>query len=158
MCVLFDLEPKGCPQLAVPVHRVFTLSQALNVLVQARRIPQDVAMQALSYLLSAPVVSASVDAIPTAVSRPLSYGARSSLCRNPVAQQLLQIMHVKGTNVTARATPEAVTTASALLAFAHRVGPHICLLITHMDLLTDFSPSDLCATSRGRHPSLPHPG
>jgi orotidine-5'-phosphate decarboxylase len=33
-----------------------------------------------------------------------------------------------------------VTTSAALIALIHAVGPHICVLKTHIDILTDASP------------------
>lgn len=67
----------------------------------------------------------------------LSYGERAELCTNPTAKRLLSLMEEKRTNLAVNCD---TTVASELLDFADQVGPHICILKTHIDLLEDFSP------------------
>ncbi|XP_072171665.1 uridine 5'-monophosphate synthase-like [Diadema setosum] len=68
----------------------------------------------------------------------LSYGARAGLCQHPVAKQLLNIMEEKQTNL---AFSVDVTSSNRVLELADEVGPHICVLKTHVDILEDFSQS-----------------
>lgn len=68
----------------------------------------------------------------------LTYGARADLCQHPVAKQLFGIMDKKQTNL---AFSVDVTTSSQVLKLADEVGPHICVLKTHVDILEDFSPA-----------------
>ena len=68
----------------------------------------------------------------------LSYAERSGYCLSAVAKRLLHIMENKKTNLSLSAD---VTSADALLKLADEVGPEICLLKTHIDILTDFSPA-----------------
>jgi len=67
----------------------------------------------------------------------LSYGDRSRLCKNPIAKQLLTLMEKKRTNLCVSAD---VTTCSELLALTDAIGPYICALKTHVDILEDFTP------------------
>lgn len=67
----------------------------------------------------------------------LSYGERAQLCSNPTAKRLLTLIHEKQTNLAVNCD---TTQADKLLDFAEQVGPHICILKTHIDLLEDFSP------------------
>lgn len=55
---------------------------------------------------------------------------------NPTAQQLQKIISAKKTNLCVAAD---VTTSDALLRLADAVGPAICVLKMHVDVLEDFS-------------------
>lgn len=77
-----------------------------------------------------------------------SYGERSAFAQNVVAQQLLQLMETKKTNLAVAAD---VTTKAELFALIHAVGPYICMLKTHIDILNDFDetvPAQLSALAQ----------
>ncbi|KAJ1541794.1 orotidine 5'-phosphate decarboxylase [Cladochytrium tenue] len=59
----------------------------------------------------------------------------SSLANCPVAARLLRLMDAKRTNLCVAAD---VTTKADLLRIAETVGPHICVLKTHIDIVEDF--------------------
>lgn len=65
----------------------------------------------------------------------MSYAQRAALCTNPSSKKLLSLMDLKKTNLCVAAD---VTTKQALLQLADAVGPYICLLKTHIDIITDF--------------------
>jgi orotidine 5'-phosphate decarboxylase subfamily 1 len=65
----------------------------------------------------------------------LTYSQRSALCKNPVAKKLLSLMDTKQTNL---AVSVDVTSTKELLSIADSLGPHICVLKTHVDILEDF--------------------
>lgn len=65
----------------------------------------------------------------------LTYSQRAELCANPTAKQLLALMDKKQTNLSIAAD---VTTKSALLKIADELGPYICVLKTHIDIVEDF--------------------
>lgn len=67
----------------------------------------------------------------------LSYAARIFHTVNPCAQQLLQLMADKQTNLALSAD---VTKAQDLLTLADHIGPEICILKTHIDIISDFTP------------------
>src|SRR5438309_180506 len=64
-----------------------------------------------------------------------TYEERAGLTNNPVAQKLLRIIEQKQSNIAVAAD---VTTKAALLALADMVGPEICMLKTHIDIIDDF--------------------
>ena len=70
------------------------------------------------------------------IPKQLSYGDRAALCVNPLAQQLFLLMHTKKTNLALSAD---VTTCAALLELADKLGPEICVLKTHIDIVADFT-------------------
>jgi len=65
----------------------------------------------------------------------LSYSQRSTLCANPTAKQLLYLMDSKQTNLCLAAD---VTTKSEILQLADSIGPEICVIKTHIDIVEDF--------------------
>lgn len=66
----------------------------------------------------------------------LTYEKRASRHPSAVASKLLRIMSEKKTNLCASLD---VTTTAELLSIVEKVGPNICLLKTHVDILDDFS-------------------
>ncbi|SCW02670.1 LAFE_0F11738g1_1 [Lachancea fermentati] len=66
----------------------------------------------------------------------LSYKQRAEVHPSPVASKLLKLMHEKETNLCASLD---VGSTKELLDLVEVLGPHICLLKTHVDILPDFS-------------------
>ncbi|KAL3235572.1 orotidine-5'-phosphate decarboxylase [Nakaseomyces bracarensis] len=66
----------------------------------------------------------------------LTYLQRAEAHPSPVASKLLRLMHEKKTNLCASLD---VTTTAELLKLVETLGPYICLLKTHVDILSDFS-------------------
>jgi len=67
----------------------------------------------------------------------MRYEQRVEHAKNPVAQQLFALMAEKQTNLCIAAD---VTDASSLIKLIEKVGEQICLLKTHIDIITDFTP------------------
>ncbi|KAI8825152.1 Orotidine 5'-phosphate decarboxylase domain-containing protein [Fimicolochytrium jonesii] len=66
------------------------------------------------------------------------YSARAANFANATAVQLLNLMDEKKTNLSVAVD---VTEKKDLLRLADELGPYICVLKTHIDILTDFDPS-----------------
>lgn len=67
----------------------------------------------------------------------LTYASRASLHPNPAAKSLLQTISRKESNLSVSVD---VPTSFSLLAIIDTVGPYVCLIKTHIDILDDFSP------------------
>lgn len=66
----------------------------------------------------------------------MKYQDRIEHATNPSAKRLFEIMAEKESNLSVAAD---VTTANELIALVQAVGDEICLLKTHIDVVTDFS-------------------
>ncbi|KAJ1652759.1 orotidine 5'-phosphate decarboxylase [Dispira simplex] len=64
-----------------------------------------------------------------------SYKERAEHATNPVVHDMLLLMEAKQSNLSVAAD---VTTKWELLGLADQVGPYICLLKTHIDIIVDF--------------------
>lgn len=67
----------------------------------------------------------------------LSFLKRASLTRHPVASQLFKLMEKKQSNLCLALD---VTRQKDLLHLADQLGPELCVLKTHIDILEDFTP------------------
>ncbi len=65
----------------------------------------------------------------------LTYSERAELCTNPTAIRLFNLMEEKQTNLAIAAD---VMTKAELIKIADELGPKICVLKTHIDIVEDF--------------------
>ncbi len=65
-----------------------------------------------------------------------TYEERAEVHPSPVAQKLLRLMEQKKTNLCASVD---LTKTADILSLVEKVGPNICLVKTHMDIVDDFS-------------------
>lgn len=68
----------------------------------------------------------------------LTYTERANYCLSSLAIRLLQLLDEKKTNLALSAD---VTSSSELLELADTMGPEICMLKTHIDIIEDFTPN-----------------
>lgn len=68
----------------------------------------------------------------------LSFAERATVCLNASAQRLCQLIAEKQTNLCLSAD---VSHVAELLSLLDKVGEEICLLKTHVDILSDFTPN-----------------
>lgn len=71
------------------------------------------------------------------MSSKLSFKKRAALCNAVMGQRLFKLCDEKKTNLALSAD---VSTAQELLTLADQLGPEICLLKTHIDIIADFTP------------------
>jgi uridine monophosphate synthetase len=68
----------------------------------------------------------------------LTYTERAKYCQSDIAKRLLTLLDAKQTNLALSAD---VTSAKELLDLAESLGPEICVLKTHIDIISDFTPA-----------------
>lgn len=76
---------------------------------------------------------------PAEAPKRLSYEARSSLAKNPMARRCFELMGRKSTNLCVAADTNNV---DDVLDLARKVGPHICVLKTHVDMFDRWTEAD----------------
>lgn len=149
--VLVDREQGGRTNLnsnGLNLHSVLTISQGLSVLLKHGRVTIEMANKVKEFIANNQVVKAPVaaaapapapvaaaPAAPTFASLKMTYGTRAAACKSTVAAQLFNIMETKKTNLCVAVD---VTSAAQVLALADAIGPFICCLKTHVDIITDF--------------------
>lgn len=141
--VLMDREQGGRARLAdcgIALHSVISVSRLLDVLLKNGRIDSATSQSTKRFAQeNNTYVSTKQNDISASKKscKELSYGARAALPdTHPLAAHLLKIAEDKKTNLCVSAD---VTRSEELLEIADTLGPLICVLKTHVDILQDFT-------------------
>ncbi|XP_017276118.1 uridine 5'-monophosphate synthase isoform X2 [Kryptolebias marmoratus] len=146
--VLMDREQGGVDMLASQGIRLFpviSMFKLLDVLLAAERIDAQTAQDVRKFILDNNTFrSKKENGNAPATKKPcvepqreLSYAARAELPNiHPLASKLLKIMEEKQSNLCVSAD---VTCSEELLQLAESLGPKICMLKTHIDILKDYT-------------------
>ena len=122
----------------INLHSALTLPKVIEVLLAANKINQEMAESVELFLEEnrfQPVPSL-VQSSTKPVAKNLTYKERENQAIHPVTKRLFNIMHTKESNLAVSAD---LTTASEVLKLIEEVGPHVCIVKTHVDILEDFS-------------------
>ncbi|KAF2368898.1 Orotate phosphoribosyltransferase [Trinorchestia longiramus] len=129
-------------QLGVTIKPVLTLTHMLDVLERHDLIKTELVEEVLHFISQNNVTKIRAKSVvsPPPVNQRLSsaFEQREGLAVHPLVRTLLSIITSKRSNLCVSAD---VQNSEELLALAKQVGPHICLLKTHVDTLLDFTPS-----------------
>ncbi|CAL8240856.1 unnamed protein product [Merluccius merluccius] len=151
--VLMDREQGAVEMLAskgIKLHSIISMFKLLDVLQAGDRISPQTTKSVRDFILDNNTFrpeeeNGNGNLSPLAKKtckeqeQVLSYGARAKLSDiHPLGSALLKIMEEKKSNLCVSAD---VTSFSELLELADTLGPKICLLKTHVDILQDFTPA-----------------
>ncbi|OQR79416.1 hypothetical protein BIW11_05750 [Tropilaelaps mercedesae] len=133
---VIDREQGGMEYLqerGIKLHAVSTLASIIAQLEAEKSIGADVAKEAREFIQNVrPQLNPNAKKI---VQPRISFAERAISTNQPVAKRLFEIIAKKKTNLCIAAD---LTVISELLELADKVGPYICVLKTHIDILEDF--------------------
>lgn len=138
--VLLDRYQGGSGRLqaqGINLHSALTLPKVIEVLLSANKINQQMASKVQLFLDKnqfLPVENSVKN--PKQVAKNLTYQEREELATHPVTKRLFNIMHTKKSNLAVSAD---LSTVKEVLNLVEEVGPYVCIIKTHVDILEDFS-------------------
>ena len=139
------------------LHAALPITLVLDTLVAHGKVDGAVAAAVRAFIddnqTAVPAAAAAVQAAAALPVRRLTYGARAELATNAAGARLLVTMERKRSNLCVAAD---VRSCAAVLQLAEEVGPYICCLKTHVDMLDDFTPAfgAALAAAAARHDFL----
>ena len=141
--VLIDRQQGGEANLrkhGIALHAAFTLAFICDTLAAHGLLAADVVASVRAFVAANQTSSAPAPA-PEKPPR-LSYEARLPHAQNAMARRCLEIMLAKRSNL---AFSVDVATEAEMLRLADAVGPHICVLKTHVDIFDAWTPESEAA-------------
>jgi len=139
--VLLDREQGGPERIqgdGVKLRAALTVTKFIHVLEKLKKLDAETCAKVREFVAAnrfAPIAPEKI--APAKSAAQMSYSERASLASNAMAKQLLALMSEKKTNLSVAAD---MATCAEVLALADSVGPHVCVLKTHVDVLDDFTP------------------
>jgi len=132
-----NLEKNG-----ISLHAVLTMEKVAGVLLERNLISNEVFESVRRFQKENMVVleSKSDIAPQPPIEQRVRYRDRVSIVRNPIGKRLLEIMERKRTNLCFSAD---LTDKVELLRIVESVGPFICILKTHIDVIEGVDPEFL---------------
>ncbi|XP_034083143.1 uridine 5'-monophosphate synthase [Gymnodraco acuticeps] len=147
--VLMDREQGGVEMLAskgIRLHPIIPMFKLLNVLLAAERIDAKTAQSVREFILDNNTFSpkkensngvSATKKLCLEQTTELSYAERAKLPNvHPLAAKLLNIMEEKSSNLCVSLD---LTSSEELLQLADSLGPLVCILKTHVDILKDYT-------------------
>ncbi|CAG5121189.1 unnamed protein product [Candidula unifasciata] len=135
--VLLDREQGGRQKLqqeGITLHSVFTMTDILTILKGAGKLDSQTVDKVACYIEHNRFQPDQT--VCSLKPKVYDYEERAKLCTNSVTRRLLEIMGEKRSNLALSAD---VTTSQELLQLVDKVGPHVCIVKTHIDILEDFT-------------------
>ncbi|XP_018318945.1 uridine 5'-monophosphate synthase [Agrilus planipennis] len=132
--VLLNREQGGenlLKKSGIKMHALLTLTTLISFLKEEGCVDDVTVTKVQEYIKSNQVEDKEIQS-----RLKLQYTDRIPFTKNPVAKRLLKIISEKQSNLCLAAD---VLTGTELLNLAEEVGPYICILKTHIDIIEDFN-------------------
>ena len=100
--VLLDREQGGTENLSVEnikIHSVLKTSDVLNILLNSKRIDQQIFDKTVNFLNANKHVAIAQAQIQEKAKEELNFEERANLCKNKMSKKLFEIMSMKKTNL-----------------------------------------------------------
>lgn len=136
--VLLDRCQGGIDKLnasGIKLHSLLNLKGTLQVLYSQGKIG-DAVVDSVKEFLAANQFKVEDQQPEKPKARAMTYVDRANLATHPLAKQLFEIMSSKSSNL---AVSVDLTKSADILALVDKVGPHVCLVKTHVDIIEDFN-------------------
>lgn len=128
--------PGNLSKRGIKMHSLFTLSYLLEALRDAGKIEDSMVKSVGKYIAKSQTI---IDALPIKQNRiSMTFADRAEVAKSEVSRALFRLMDLKKTNLCLAAD---LTKTDEILNLVESVGPYICLLKTHVDIIDDFSDS-----------------
>ncbi|XP_015904302.1 uncharacterized protein [Parasteatoda tepidariorum] len=117
----------------ITLHSLYNINDLFKRYCEINEVDKTLVKNVTNYLKSNSYIPMKV--IPSDITKP--FQERASLCKQPVLKRLFNIIKEKESNLCVSVD---VVHSKHLLEITEKVGPHICMLKTHIDVLNDFTP------------------
>lgn len=143
--VMVDREQGGAKNIedkGIRMHSLFTLSQLLGILQRAGKIEDSTVKSVAKFISSCQIKGdgSFVDPFLKTVNElsrtKMDFNARGDVAKCAVAKKLFKLMATKETNLCVAAD---LPKADLILDLVESIGPYICVLKTHVDVIEDFN-------------------
>ncbi|XP_063705287.1 uridine 5'-monophosphate synthase [Culicoides brevitarsis] len=143
--VVVDREQGGALNTennGVKMHSLFTLSFLLQVLLDAGKIEKATVDAVAKYIQTCQIkvdgsfMNADAKVVNKLSRTGMTFDARADLTKSEVTKNLFKLMSLKKTNLCVAAD---LTKTDEILTLAKTIGPHICILKLHVDIIEDFT-------------------
>ena len=141
--VLLDRFQGGKEMLhsqGIKLHSLLTLPEVIEVLLEKGKVDKEMTGKVHEFLSANKFQPSSASVTPKPPKAPgskLSFEARAQVASHPLTKRLFQIIHEKKSNLAVSAD---FTTCAEVLSLVEKVGAHVCVVKTHVDILGDFTP------------------
>jgi uridine monophosphate synthetase len=137
--VVVDRQQGGSKNLSensIQMHSLFTLPYLIDVLKSEKKIDEQLAIKIQDYISQTNIKVQKQQVQQNSMRFALTFGERAKLTKNESARKLFEIMEAKKTNLCLAVD---VTKSVEILNLADSLGPLICVLKTHIDIVEDFN-------------------
>lgn len=122
-----NLEKAG-----IRLHSLFNLNDIFERYCSLNEVEEELVKSVKLYLEGNKYIPVKRAETP----KQLSFEERAGICDQPVAKRLLEIVAKKKSNLCVAVDS---LQSKELLDLADKLGPHVCMIKTHIDILTDFN-------------------